>query len=187
VERFVAVAEPATEPPASGEDAPLEPLNLAPVARILTIGGLVLVIVSAFLEWAGRNYLAAFNGFEVPAKFVVDSEANIDGGGLPIGVVVVVVGAIGLVGVFAPIRWRTALVWGAGVVAAVIALLFLYQLNEFMDRVNQFVRSQGIHPGGFGARNTVGFGAALCGFGGMVTLAGAALGVYVARRPKEAT
>jgi hypothetical protein len=37
-------------------------------------------------------------------------------------------------------------------------------------------------PGGFGVRNTIGFGAALCAFGGGVTLVGAALGWWAGRR-----
>ncbi|HEX6310082.1 MAG TPA: hypothetical protein VF152_00480, partial [Acidimicrobiia bacterium] len=82
------------------------------------------------------------------------------------------------VAALAPVPWREVLVWVTGVLAALIPLLFLYQLNQFMDRFNRV-----FGPGGFGARNTVGFGAALCGFGGVVTLAGAALGLYVRRRP----
>jgi hypothetical protein len=167
-----------TEPVPAQDEPPLEPLNLAPVARVVTVVGLVLVVVSAFLEWTGRNFPRSFGGMEVPAKFLIDSKSNLDGAGLPLGVLVLVVGAIGLVGAFAPIPRRNLLVWIAGALATLIALLFLYQLNEFMDRFNRV-----FGPGGFGARNTVGFGAALCGFGGVVTLAGAALALYVARRP----
>jgi len=170
------MAEPAPAP-----EAPLEPLNLAPVARAVVVVGLVLVVVSGFLEWAGRNFAPAgesqsFGGLDVPAKFLVDSEANLDGGGLPLGLLVIVVGVVGLVGAFAPIRRRDLLVWASGAVSVVIALLYLYQLNDFMDRVNE-----AFPPGGFGARNTVGFGAALCGFGGALTMAGAGLGLYVRR------
>jgi hypothetical protein len=162
--------------PAPAPEAPLEPLNLAPVARVVVVVGLVLVVVSGFLEWAGRNFPRSFSGLDVPVKFLVDSKSNLDGGGLPLGLLVIVVGAVGLVGAFAPIRRRDLLVWASGGVSVVIALLFLYQLNEFMERFNRV-----FGPGGFGARNTVGFGAALCGFGGVLTLAGAALGVYVRR------
>jgi hypothetical protein len=164
--------------PVPAEEAPLEPLNLAPVARVLAVGGLALVVISAFLEWAGRNFPRSFGGMEVPAKFLIDSKSNLDGAGLPLGVLVLVIAAVGLVGAFAPIPRRNLLVWVSGALAALIALVFLYQLNDFMDRFNRV-----FGPGGFGARNTVGFGAALCGFGGVVTLAGAALGLYVARRP----
>ncbi len=162
--------------PAPSTEAPLEPLNLAPVARAVVVVGLVLVVVSGFLEWAGRNFPTSFSGLDVPAKFLIDSEANLDGGGLALGVIVIVVGVVGLVGAFAPIPRRDLLVWASGALGVVIPLLFLYQLNEFMDRANVF-----IPPGGFGARNTVGFGAALCGFGAVLTLAGAALGLYVRR------
>lgn len=170
----MAETQPATE-------APLEPLNLAPVARAVVVVGLVLVVISGFLEWAGRNFAPAgqsqsFGGLDVPAKFLVDSEANLDGGGLPLGVLVILVGVIGLVGALAPVPRRDLLVWASGAVGVVIALLYLYQLNDYMDRVNE-----AFPPGGFGARNTVGFGAALCGFGGVLTLAGAALGAYVRR------
>lgn len=177
----MAEPEPATE-------APAEPLNLAPVARVLVVAGFVLVVIASFLEWAGRNFapvpgeFESFGGFDVPAKFLIDSEANIDGAGLPLGVVVLVVGLVGLVGALAPIAARAAFVWVAGAVAAVIALMYAYQLNHYMDRVNDFVIAQDIGPGGFGVRNTVGFGAVLCGFGGVLALAGAALGLYVTRR-----
>src|SRR6266508_6664967 len=84
---------------ATATDAPAEPLNLAPIAAILVIAGPVLVAVSSFLEWAGRNFKPAgkvltFGGFEVPAKFVIDSKANLDGSGLPLGVLVLVAAAI---------------------------------------------------------------------------------------------
>ncbi len=168
--------------PQPATDAPTEPLNLAPVARAFVLVGLVLVVISGFLEWAGRNFAPAgqsqsFGGLDVPAKFLIDSEANLDGGGLPVGVVVIVVGVVGLVGALAPIGLRDVLVWASAAVGVVIPLLYLYQLNEYMDRVNE-----AFPPGGFGARNTVGFGAALCGFGAVLTLAGAALGLYVRRR-----
>jgi len=162
--------------PARSTEAPLEPLNLAPVARAVVVVGLVLVVVSGFLEWAGRNFPRSFGGLDVPAKFLVDSKSNLDGGGLPLGVLVIVVGVVGLVGALAPIPRGGLLVWASGVLGVAIALLFLYQLNEFMERFNRI-----FGPGGFGARNTVGFGAALCGFGAVLTLVGAALGLYVRR------
>jgi hypothetical protein len=165
----VAEPKPATE-------APPEPLNLAPVARAAIVVGLALVVISGFLEWAGRNFPRSFSGLDVPAKFLIDSKANLDGGGLPLGVLVILIGAVGLVAALAPIPRRDVLVWASGAAGVVIALLYLYQLNEFMDRFNRV-----FGPGGFGARNTVGFGAALCGFGAVLTLAGAALGLYVRR------
>ena len=167
--------------PRPATEAPPEPLNLAPVARAAVVVGLALVVLSGFLEWAGRNFAPAgrsqsFSGLDVPAKFLVDSEANLDGGGLPLGVLVILVGVIGLIGALAPLPRRHVLVWVSGAVGVVIPLLYLYQLNDYMDRVNE-----AFPPGGFGARNTVGFGAALCGLGAVLTLAGAALGLYVRR------
>jgi hypothetical protein len=172
------------EPKAAAE-APPEPLNLAPVARAAVVVGLALVVISGFLEWAGRNFAPAgreqsFGGLDVPAKFLIDSEANLDGSGLPLGVLVIVIGVVGLVGALAPIRGRDLVVWVCGGLGVVIPLLYLYQLNEYMDRVNEV-----FPPGGFGARNTVGFGAALCGFGAVLALAGAALGLYVRRGARD--
>jgi hypothetical protein len=163
-------------------DAPAEPLNLAPIATVLVIAGPVLVALSSFLEWAGRNYkplgeAQTFGGFEVPAKFLIDSKANLDGEGLPLGVLVLVAAAIALVGIFAPVPRSRLWIWVGGALATVIPLAYLVQLDDFMARVNDV-----FPPGGFGARNTVGFGAALCGFGGVVTLAGAALGWWAGRR-----
>lgn len=167
--------------PAPADEIPAEPLNLAPVARVLVVVGFALVVVASVLEWAGRNFAPAgdsqsFGGFDVPAKFLIDSEANLDGAGLPLGVLVVLVGLVGLAGALAPISGRVVLVWASGAAAVVIALLYAYQLNDFMDRVNEL-----FPPGGFGVRNTVGFGAVLCGLGGVAALAGAALGLYVTR------
>ncbi|HYU56680.1 MAG TPA: hypothetical protein VEO00_01350 [Actinomycetota bacterium] len=167
---------------ATATDAPAEPLNLAPIAAILVIAGPVLVAVSSFLEWAGRNFKPAgkvltFGGFEVPAKFVIDSKANLDGSGLPLGVLVLVAAAIALIGVLAPVPRARLWIWVGGALATVIPLAYLVQLDDFMSRVNE-----AFPPGGFGAKNTVGFGAVLCGVGGVVTLAGAALGWFAGRR-----
>lgn len=163
-------------------EAPAEPLNLAPIAAVLVIAGPVLVALSSFLEWAGRNFKPAgvpqtFGGFEVPAKFLIDSDSNLDGSGLPLGIVVLVVAAIALVGVLAPVPRARLWIWVGGALAVLIPLAYLVQLDDFMSRVNE-----AFPPGGFGARNTVGFGALLCGFGGAVTLAGAALGWFAGRR-----
>jgi len=166
----------------SDTEAPAEPLNLAPIAAVLVIAGPVLVAISSFLEWAGRNFKPAgepqtFGGFEVPAKFLIDSDSNLDGSGLPLGIVVLVVAAIALVGVLAPVPRARLWIWVGGALAVLIPLAYLVQLDDFMSRVNE-----AFPPGGFGARNTVGFGALLCGFGGAVTLAGAALGWFAGRR-----
>ena len=172
------MAEPTTD-----TEAPAEPLNLAPIAAILVIVGPVLVALSSFLEWVGRNYkdlegqTLRYGGFEVPAKFLIDSEANVDGEGLPIGVLVLIVAAVALVGVFAPVPASRIWIIVGGALAAIIPLAYLVQLNDFMQRVNDVFGDRG-----FGARNTVGFGAVLCGFGGVVTLAGAALGWFAGRR-----
>jgi hypothetical protein len=176
------MAEPTPE-----ADAPAEPLNLAPIAAVLVIAGPVLVALSSFLEWAGRNFrpageLQTYGGFEVPAKFIIDSEANLDGSGLPLGVLVLAVAAVALVGVLAPVPRSRLWIWIGGALATLIPLAYLVQLNDFMDRVNE-----AFPPGGFGARNTVGFGAALCGFGGAVTLGGAALGWFAGRHPERRT
>jgi len=166
----------------SDTEAPAEPLNLAPIAAVLVIAGPVLVAISSFLEWAGRNFKPAgepqtFGGFEVPAKFLIDSDSNLDGSGLPLGIVVLVVAAMSLVGVLAPVPRARLWIWVGGALAVLIPLAYLVQLDDFMSRVNE-----AFPPGGFGARNTVGFGALLCGFGGAVTLAGAALGWFAGRR-----
>jgi hypothetical protein len=178
------MAEPTPE-----TDAPAEPLNLAPIAAVLVIAGPVLVALSSFLEWAGRNFrpageLQSYGGFEVPAKFIIDSEANLDGSGLPLGVLVLAVAAIALVGVLAPVPRSRLWIWIGGALATLIPLAYLVQLNDFMERVNE---GPFRGPGGFGARNTVGVGAVLCGFGGAVTLGGAALGWFAGRRPERST
>jgi len=164
----MAEPESSTEPPA--------PIPWGSIAVALVIAGPVIVGISSFLEWVGRNFPVSYGGFDVPAKFIIDSEANPDGSGLPIGVLVLVIAIVGLVGVFAPFTRSNILVWVSGAAAVVVPLLFVYQLNDFMDRFNQV-----FGPGGFGARNTVGVGAALCGVGGVVTLVGAAIGQFLHR------
>ena len=171
----------AEETTTTTEEEPPPPLNLAPIALILVIAGPLLVALSSFLEWAGRNYKPAgkglsYGGFEVPAKFLIDSKANLDGEGLSIGLLVLLVAAVALVGVFAPVPGSRIWIVVSGALATAIPLLYLVQLNDFMQRVNDV-----FPPGGFGARNTVGFGAVLCGFGGAVTLFGAGLGWFAGR------
>src|SRR6266508_1705406 len=107
---------------ATATDAPAEPLNLAPIAAILVIAGRVLVGISSCLEWAGRNFKPAgkvltFCGFEVPAKYLIDSKANLDGSGLPLGVLVLVAAAIAVIGVLAPVPRARLWIWVGGVLA----------------------------------------------------------------------
>jgi hypothetical protein len=170
---------PPPSPTGEGDDTeqpPPAPLPLGPIGRALAIAGPALVVIAGFLEWAGRNFPTSYKAHDIPAKFVIDADANLEGSGLKLGVLVILVGVVGLVGALVP---RVAvLVWACGAVAVVIALLFAVSLNDFMDRANRVVA-----PGGFGIRNTVGIGAALCGLGGVVTLAGAALGFVASRRP----
>ena len=164
-------------------EAPPEPLNLAPIAAILVIAGPVLVALSSFLEWVGRNYkdletggTLGFSGFEVPAKFVIDSKANVDGAGLPIAVLVLLAAAIALIGV---LRTR----------AGVADLDHRRRRARDPDpaglpRAAQRLHAKGqrsLRRSGLRARNTVGFGAVLCGFGGVVTLLGTALGWFAGR------
>jgi hypothetical protein len=152
-----------------------EPMRPLPWALI----GL-LVAISGFLEWAGRNFPESRSGFEIPAKFIIDSEVNLEGAGLSIGVPVVILGLLALVGALVP-RVKL-LLWVGAAAAVVIALLFAFQLNDFTDRVNKLPGG-----GGFGLRNTVGVGAVLAGLGGLAALAGAALGLFAARRGPDAT
>ncbi len=169
----------------SPAEAPAEPLPWASIALALVIVGPVIVGISSFLEWAGRNFkLFSSGGLDVPAKFLFDGETNLDDSGLPIGVVVLIIAVIGLVGVFAPFARSNLLVWVSGVLAILVVGLFCFQLNDYLDRVNEgaLLDPGRLGPGGYGVRNTVGVGAALCGVGGVVTLAGAALGIFAARR-----
>jgi hypothetical protein len=163
--------------PSPGAEAPAEPLPWGSIALALVIVGPVIVGISSFLEWAGRNFPISYGGFDVPAKFLVDGDASLEDSGLAIGVLVLAIAVVGLIGVFAPVAWSNILIWVSGAAATLVALVYLYRLNDYWDRFNE-----AFPPGGFGARNTVGVGAALCGIGGVVTLAGAALGIFAARR-----
>ncbi|MGH9014539.1 MAG: hypothetical protein ACRDZ1_11460 [Acidimicrobiia bacterium] len=158
---------------------PMRPLPLAPIGRVAAIAGPVLVILSGWLEWIGRKLPDSSSAYEIPAKFVIDSEASPGEGGLSLGIVILVAGVIGLIGALVP-RARI-LIWVSGGVTVVVALLFAFQFNDFIDRVNQ-----AFGPG-FGARNSLGVGGVLAGAGGVLTLVGAALIVLAARRGPDAT
>jgi hypothetical protein len=158
---------------------PVKPLPWALIGRVAAIAGPVLVILSGWLEWIGRKLPDSSSAYEIPAKFVIDSEASPGEGGLSLGIVILVAGVIGLIGALVP-RVRF-LIWVSGGVTVAVALLFAFQFNDFIDRVNK------LFGPGFGVRNSLGVGGVLAGAAGVLTLAGAAIGLFAARRGPDAT
>jgi hypothetical protein len=170
------------------------PLPLGAVGRAAAIGGAALVVVSAFLEWFGRNYQPregsdSFNAFDFPAKFLIDSDAAPNEAGLSLGIVVLIVGLVGLAAGILP-RFSFVTL-GAAVVAIVIVLLFAVQLNQLTDTLNEAVKEaravrepSPFGPGGYGVRNTAGLGAILAALGGGLGVVGVGLMFFDARRAR---
>jgi hypothetical protein len=103
------------------------------VGQILALAGAAVVLVSAWLSWidSGGNTLSAY---EIGSEILFDNSADVDPGLIGIGYLLLVCAAAIVVGVFVrPVRFLPLV---GGAVAAVIALLFIFQANNFLGNVD---------------------------------------------------
>lgn len=159
---------------------------------VAVVGG-ALIVVGSFLEWFGRNYHptegeSSFGGFDVPAKFLLDTDSSPGKGGFKLGLVVLVLGLVVVVGAVGS-RTRP-LIWAGAALALLVVVLYVVHLNDLTDKLNQ-PASKGnfsFGNGGLGVRNTIGLGAVLTGVGAVAALVSPALPWVQARlaeRPEE--
>jgi hypothetical protein len=138
------------------------------VGRALIVIGGVLAAVSSWLNWGAKvnlrpdiNFRApARTAYTIPAKFVIDSEVEVPGAGLSLGIVILVLGLLVVAAAFVP-GWKVAgLLLGAAVV--VTAFLYVYQVRS------------AIHDANFGksVRDFISIGPYLAVIGGLLAVVG---------------
>lgn len=152
---------------------PVRPPTPAPAAatsgfgtgQIVALIGAAVIAFSSWFVWIkevqGGPSSSAHEG---PAKFLIDNTS--EQGGLSIGALLVMVGIVGIVGAFLARARVLALVAGVG--GILVGALFMYQTNDFLDRVD--ADAQGVSFG-----DVVGIGAYIAILGGVVALVGGIL------------
>jgi hypothetical protein len=142
----------------------------AMVGRVLIVVGGALVAISSWLNWGAdveipeRNFSApARTAYKIPAKFVIDNDVPVPGGGLSLGIVVLVLGILVVAAAFGP-GWRIA---GGllGLAAGITAVLYAYQVREAIRDANL----------GKSFRDLISIGPYLAGIGGALAVIGAVI------------
>ena len=159
----------APEPDVATDDAARPAIGVGP---IVALAGGILLAVSSWLAWLNSFELPGavgrsepFSGYDTPARFLVDNDADL--GGPSIGVLVLVVGTVALVG--AIVRGAEPLALLAGVLGAVVGGLYVFQLSKRVDVINDEL--------GLDASLTdlLGVGAYVAFLGGIAAIVGAVL------------
>ena len=123
---------PATTHPAAATAAATTAATTRPLAfrkdRSLSLIGAAIVIGSAFLPWT-RGAFGSADSFDVPAMFLFDYETTSSAPDW--GIVVVVLGAIGLL--IALSNMGKGALRTVGIVTAAVVVLFLFQFWRYID------------------------------------------------------
>ena len=127
--------------------------------------GAALVGFSAWLAWLSGAQRPRQSAFNVPASFLLDSHAS--PGGVSLGVVVLVLSALGVIGALLAAGRFPAIALGAAVV--VVAVLYGYQLRLSVDDLN---RASHLH---LEVRDMIGVGPFAAAAGGIIVVIGALL------------
>jgi hypothetical protein len=144
----------------------------ATVGRVLIVIGGVLAALSSWLNWGAkvdipdRNFHApARTAYTIPAKFVIDNEVPVPGGGLSLGIVVLVLGLLVIGLAFLPPPWWKVAGLALGLAVGIVALLYAYQVREAIREANL----------GKSFRDLISIGPYLCGIGGALAVIGGAI------------
>jgi hypothetical protein len=141
-----------SSPPASSPPAPTAPTPAAPagawtapagatpapprtsdfgVGSILALAGAAVVLISGWLKWFSfdeEGFELEFTSYQIPMKFLADSDVGPLEAGLPIGALLVLLAAVCVVGALVPAVRLLSIVGGG--LAVVVALLFVFQLDR---------------------------------------------------------
>jgi hypothetical protein len=97
--------------------------------QILALVGSAIIVISGFLDWVDGGG----NAYDGPAMILFDSSPS--DGGLKLGIVVLLLGAVCVLGVFLqPVRWLTLV---GGALAIVVGLRFMQQINTLVEGSGQ--------------------------------------------------
>jgi O-antigen/teichoic acid export membrane protein len=144
----------------------------ATIGRYLIVIGGVVAALSSWLNWGRdveipeRNFSApARSAYTIPAKFVIDSNQEVPGGGLSLGIVVLVLGLLVIGLAFAPAPWWKVAGLVLGLAVGIVALLYAFQVRDV------------IHDNSLGVRfrDLISIGTYVCGIGGALAVVGAVI------------
>jgi hypothetical protein len=145
----------------------------ATVGRVLIVVGGVLAALSSWLNWGAENRALRAptrTAYTIPAKFVIDNNVEVPGGGVSLGIVVLVLGLLVVALSFAP-WWKIAgLVLGLAV--GVVAVLYAYQVRKL---IHDAPPTSPIAGRSF--RDLISIGPYIAGIGGALAVIGGVIGL----------
>ncbi len=98
---------------------------------VIALVGSAIVAVSSWFNWLGEGG-DSLSAYKAPANFLLESDTG--EAGLNLGIVMLVLGAVGVFAALVrPVRWLTIVV---GVVAVAIGVRFIQQTNTLVDDLN---------------------------------------------------
>jgi hypothetical protein len=140
----------------------------ATIGRYLIVIGGVLAALSSWLNWGAKNEALrapARSAYTIPAKFVIDSNQEVPGGGLSLGIVVLVLGLLIIALAFAPAPWWKVAGLVLGLAVGIVALLYAFQVRDVIHDANL----------GKSFRDLISIGTYVCGIGGALAVVGGVL------------
>ena len=145
----------------------------ATVGRVLIVVGGVLAALSSWLNWGAEIELPNFrepsrSAYTIPAKFVIDNNVEVPGGGVSLGIVVVVLGLLVVLAAFVP-GWKVAGLL-LGLAVGIVAVLYAYQVREVIHG-----QAPNSPLAGKSFRDLMSIGPYIAGIGGALAVIGAVI------------
>ena len=130
---------PAPAPHAEAPSGPVPQATPPSSPRIeglarLQLAGAIIAALSVYLPWV-KFPGDSFNGYEVPALFVIDFKTTTRG--VELGMLVVVLAGIVLADLFVRSAMLAKVAFGAGIAVIVIGVLFIVQLSRSASDASQ--------------------------------------------------
>jgi hypothetical protein len=143
----------------------------ATIGRVLIVVGGVLAALSSWLNWGAENRelrAPTRTAYTIPAKFVIDNNVEVPGGGISLGIVVLVLGILVVVAAFVP-GWKVAGLL-LGLAVGVVAVLYAYQVRKI---IHDAPPTSPIAGKSF--RDLISIGPYIAGIGGALAVIGAVI------------
>ena len=143
----------------------------ATIGRVLLVVGGVLAALSSWLNWGAENRplrAPSRTAYTIPAKFVIDNNVEVPGGGISLGIVVLVLGILVVVAAFVP-GWKIAGLL-LGLAVGVVAVLYAYQVRKI---IHDAPPTSPVAGKSF--RDLISIGPYIAGIGGALAVIGAVI------------
>ena len=143
----------------------------ATVGRVLIVVGGALAALSSWLNWGAENRALGAptrTAYTIPAKFVIDNNVDVPGGGISLGIVVLVLGILVVVAAFVP-GWKVAGLL-LGLAVGVVAVLYAYQVRKI---IHDAAPTSPIAGKSF--RDLISIGPYIAGIGGALAVIGSVI------------